>query len=143
MIIVGAVVIVAVIGAGMTMMGKNTSTEDNSPAMTTQISPAVQGAEDTSPSDDAVTTITLEAGAFYFKPDEIRIKKGEKVKIVMNSMDMMHDFVIDELGVKLPVTKSGETNEVEFVAEKTGTFEYYCSVGQHRSRGQVGTLIVE
>lgn len=93
--------------------------------------------------DSEVRTIELEAGAFYYKPETITVKKGETVKIVMTSKDMMHDFVIDELGVKLPVTQSGETNTVEFTATQAGTFEYYCSVGQHRAQGQVGTLIVE
>ena len=32
---------------------------------------------------------------------------------------------------------------VEFTVDKTGTFEYYCSVGQHRANGMVGNLIVE
>lgn len=143
MIIVGAVVIVAVVSVGITMMGRNTSTKDNSPAMTAQISPAVQGAADESLPGSTATTINVEAGSFYYKPAEIKVKKGDKVRLVMKSKDMMHDFNIDELGVKIPITKSGETNEVEFVAEKAGTFEYYCSVGQHRSRGQVGRLIVE
>lgn len=90
-----------------------------------------------------VKTINVEGGAFYYKPNEIRVKKGEKVKIVMKSVDMMHDFVIDELGVKSPIIKSGETGTVEFTADKAGTYEYYCSVGQHRAQGQVGKLIVE
>jgi heme/copper-type cytochrome/quinol oxidase subunit 2 len=85
----------------------------------------------------------MEAGSFYYSPNEIRVKKGETVKIVMKSVDMMHDFNIDELDVKLPITKSGETNSVEFTADTVGEFEFYCSVGQHRANGQVGTLIVE
>ncbi len=93
--------------------------------------------------DGEVRTITVEAGAFYFKPETITVKKGEKVKIVMTSKDMMHDFIIDELNVKLPITQSGETNTVEFTPTTAGTFEYYCSVGQHRANGQVGTIIVQ
>jgi nitrosocyanin len=92
---------------------------------------------------EEVRIVEVEAGSFYFNPNEIRVKKGEKVRIVMNSVSMMHDFVIDELGVKLPVTQSGETGTVEFVADTAGSFEYYCSVGNHRAQGQVGTLIVE
>lgn len=90
-----------------------------------------------------VKTITVEAGSFYYKPAVMTVKKGETVKIVMTSKDMMHDFNIDELGVKLPVTKSGDTQVVEFTPTKTGTFEYYCSVGQHRKNGQVGKITVE
>ncbi|OGD10088.1 hypothetical protein A2397_04595 [Candidatus Amesbacteria bacterium RIFOXYB1_FULL_44_23] len=92
--------------------------------------------------DSQVKTFELEAGSFYFKPNVISVKKGDKVKVVINSVSMMHDFVIDELNVRMPVTKSGETNSVEFVADKAGTFEFYCSVGQHRQNGQVGTLVV-
>lgn len=92
---------------------------------------------------EQVRTINVEAGSFYYTPNEIRVKKGEKIKLVLNSVDMMHDFVIDELDVKIPVTKSGSSATVEFTAETAGSFEYYCSVGQHRASGQVGTIIVE
>lgn len=91
----------------------------------------------------SIQTVTIEAGGFYYKPNVIKAKVGDKIKVVMTSKDMMHDFVIDELDVKLPITKSGETNEIEFTATKAGTFEFYCSVGQHRKNGQVGQLIVE
>lgn len=56
---------------------------------------------------------------------------------------MMHDFNIDELGVKVPITKSGSSAFVDFTPDKTGTFEYYCSVGSHRANGQVGKITVE
>lgn len=90
-----------------------------------------------------VKSFELEAGSFYYKPNEMRVKKGDTVTVIIKSVDMMHDFVIDELAVKMPITKSGDTNSVEFVASKAGTFTFYCSVGQHRAHGQVGTLIVE
>jgi nitrosocyanin len=100
--------------------------------------------EDMGPAGEVVgvKTVEVEAGSFYYKPNTITVKKGEKVKIVMKSVDMMHDFNIDELGVKVPITKSGSTATAEFTADKVGTFEYYCSVGQHRANGQVGTLVV-
>src|SRR5690606_35640871 len=93
--------------------------------------------------NEDVRVIEIEAGSFYYNPDVIRVKKGETVRIVMTSADMMHDFNIDELGVSLPITQSGETNSVTFTANQVGEFEYYCSVGNHRQMGQVGTLIVE
>lgn len=154
MIIVGIVVIVGVIGlvAMQTMNGSSSNTQPSTNSTDNQISPsnesmktettpgaAMEGDSDMSD----VRIIDMEAGAFYYKPNEIRVKKGEKIKIVMKSVDMMHDFNIDELGVKIPIAKSGETGTVEFTADKAGTFEYYCSVGQHRKNGQVGTLIVE
>ncbi|KKT39690.1 hypothetical protein A3K29_02395 [Candidatus Collierbacteria bacterium RIFOXYB2_FULL_46_14] len=86
--------------------------------------------------------ITIEAGSFYFTPNLIRVKKGEKIKLILKANDLMHDFNIDELGVKVPVTKAGNSSIVEFTADKAGEFEYYCSIGEHRQRGQVGKLIV-
>ena len=94
-------------------------------------------------SNSETNTVSITAGSFYFKPNEIRVKKGTKVKIILNSVDMLHDFNIDELQVRVPVTKSGNTSTAEFTANKAGSFEFYCSVGQHRAKGQVGKLIVE
>ena len=90
-----------------------------------------------------VVTVDMEAGAFYYTPKEIRVKKGQTVRINFKAVDMMHDINIDELNVDGPVVKSGESTVVEFVASELGSFEYYCSVGQHRQNGQIGTLIVE
>lgn len=90
-----------------------------------------------------VKAFTLEAGAFYYKPNVLNVKVGDKVKITINSKDMMHDFNIEEFKAKSVIAISGESASVEFVASKKGTFEFYCSVGQHRANGQVGSLIVE
>jgi uncharacterized cupredoxin-like copper-binding protein len=50
---------------------------------------------------------------------------------------------VDEFDARTVIVQPGQTAEVEFVADKTGTFEYYCSVGTHRQMGMVGKLIVE
>lgn len=92
---------------------------------------------------EGIQTIEVEGGSFYYAPDEIRVKRGEPVRITLNSVDAMHDFVIDELDVKTPVIQAGETATVEFTPETAGEYTFYCSVGQHRQLGMVGTLIVE
>ncbi len=100
-------------------------------------------ATNSSMTESETRVISLEAGSFYFKPAEIRVKKGEKVRIELTAVDMMHDFNVDALDLKIPITRSGSTASVEFTADTVGTYEYYCSVGNHRAQGQVGTLIVE
>lgn len=92
--------------------------------------------------DVDVKVFTLEAGSYYFKPNVIEVKKGDKVKVIINSVSMMHDFVIDELKIKSALAKSGTSTTVEFTPDQVGSFEFYCSVGQHRAQGMVGTLIV-
>lgn len=90
-----------------------------------------------------IKVVQVEAGSFYFTPNEIRVKKGETVRIEMTSVDMMHNFVIDELEVEIPITTAGNMATVEFTADELGEFEYYCDVADHRAKGQVGMLIVE
>lgn len=98
---------------------------------------------DTTSTSTDVKVLEVEAGFPYYKPNLITVKKGDTVRIIMNSVDMTHDLVIDELNVRTPIKKAGESATVEFVADKAGSFEYYCSVGQHRANGMFGTLVVQ
>lgn len=91
----------------------------------------------------AVKSFTVSSNNFKFSPTEIRVKKGDRVKVTLNNVSGFHDFVIDEFNVKTKQINGAGTDTVEFVASKSGTFEYYCSVGQHRQMGMVGKLIVE
>jgi nitrosocyanin len=93
---------------------------------------------------DGVKEFTVTGSAFKFDPATLTVKKGDKVKITFkNNSGGMHDFVIDELNVKSKVIASGAQEVIEFTADKTGTFEYYCSVGNHRQMGMKGNLVVE
>ncbi len=89
-----------------------------------------------------VRTIDMTGEDFSFDPSEISVQVGETVKVVLNAVDMPHDFVVDELDVRSDVANPGETVEVEFTPTEAGEFEYYCSVGNHREMGMVGTLTV-
>lgn len=93
--------------------------------------------------ETSVKTFNVTGANFRFDPATINVKKGERVRIVFKSLDMQHDLDITELNVDSPVTVAGETSEFEFTADRAGKFEYFCSVGQHRANGMVGTLVVE
>lgn len=140
LIIISAVTIVS---AAVFLLGsKNINSSQNQ--IRESISTPEKGKQDnkTIAADD-IRVIEIEAGSFYFNPKEIRVKKGEKVKIVLKSVSMMHNFVIDELNMRIPITKAGQTSTIEFTLNRVGEFEYYCSVGQHRQMGQIGKLLVE
>lgn len=88
--------------------------------------------------------LTVNGGMFYYKPNALKVKQGQTVKVTFVNDGGWHDFNIDELNVHSAVIKeAGAKTTVTFVADKVGTFEYYCSVMQHRQKGQVGTLTVE
>lgn len=92
---------------------------------------------------ESVKTISIETKNYSFTPNEIRVKKGMTIIIQLQNKEGMHDFVLDEFTAKTKQIKTGEEDVVAFVVDKTGTFEYYCSVGNHREIGMKGSLIVE
>ena len=99
------------------------------------------GETDTNTKD--VKEFTLDASNFQYSLKEIKVNEGDTVRIMLNNTDGFHDIVIDEFAVSSGRIQSPATTSVEFIANKTGTFEYYCSVGNHRAQGMVGQLIVE
>ena len=85
----------------------------------------------------------VSAANFSFDVKEIKVKKGDTVVINFKNTEGFHDWVIDEFNTRAKQLKEGESATVTFVPDKAGTFEYYCSVGQHRKFGMLGKLIVE
>ena len=95
---------------------------------------------------DKTFSLTAKDFRFYMGGKEspnLRVKKGDKIKINFISEQGFHDFVIDEFSVATKKITDGASDSVEFVVNEKGTFEYYCSVGSHREMGMKGNLIVE
>ncbi|MFZ2682303.1 MAG: cupredoxin domain-containing protein [Patescibacteria group bacterium] len=92
--------------------------------------------------EGAVKEFTITGGNFAFTPDVMTVKKGDTVRITFKNDDGFHDLVIDEFAVATKQIQAGASEVVEFVADKAGTFEYYCSVGKHREMGMKGVLTV-
>ncbi len=80
---------------------------------------------------------------FSFDLKEIKVKKGEKVAVKFVNTEGFHDFVIDELNVRTQKMSEGKTETVLIPTDKTGTYAFYCSVGQHKKMGMEGKLIIE
>lgn len=71
-------------------------------------------------------TITIRASRFAFEPSEITVKKGEPVKVIIESQDVSHGLAIEELGIRTEV-KKGQTATITFTPETAGTFEGKCA----------------
>jgi len=93
--------------------------------------------------DPNAKVFNVTAVNYGFSLKEIRVKEGETVTINFESTDGFHDFVVDEFDAATEKVRPGTPSTVTFIADNAGTFEYYCSVGSHRSMGMVGTLVVE
>ena len=88
-------------------------------------------------------SFVVEGSNYKFEPNEIRVKKGDIVEITFSNSEGSHDFMIDEFEVATNILSVGDEESVEFIANKTGVFEYYCSISDHRQSGMVGKFIVE
>lgn len=96
-----------------------------------------------------VKTFVLTGENFKFVLDgldnpDIVVNEGDRVRIEFSSTNGFHDFIIDEFNVSTErVRETDDSTFVEFVADKAGNYEYYCSVGQHRANGMWGEFIVQ
>jgi nitrite reductase (NO-forming) len=141
--IVIIIVLALVLVGGYMLLRQPTNTEESTVSETEVTEPTTMVESPTSEVTEAnVVIIDMEAGSFYYTPKTIQAKVGQTVRVNLTAKDMMHDFNIDELNVDGPVIKAGSSTVIEFVASEAGDFEYYCSVGNHRANGQVGTLTV-
>ena len=107
------------------------------------INDKIQDTNTDSSQSSEIKEFTIHGSSFKLVPVEIKVKKGEKVRINYISDDVGHNLVIDDFGVKTNIITKGQTEVVEFIADKEGKFSIYCSVGSHRSFGMEGNLIVE
>lgn len=96
-----------------------------------------------SDNDATAKVFNLTGKNFEFSTKEIRVKEGDTVIVNFESTGGFHDWVVDAFGAATKQVREGEKTTVTFVADKAGTYEYYCSVGEHRAAGMVGKLIVE
>ncbi len=75
---------------------------------------------------DQSKTIAITAQRFSFSPNEITVKKGEEVILIIQSKDVAHGLLIEDLGVRTEI-KKGQSAEVKFTPNSVGTFEGKCA----------------
>lgn len=144
-IVIVALIIAAAVGGYTMLQPKNATAPSVFPtptqAITEETPTSTPGSEATT-TTDAKERIVVEGSNFKFAPNKITLKKGQPVTIVFKNSGGIHDFNIDEFDVETKQIKGGASEEVTFTPDKTGAFEFYCSVGNHRALGMTGTLTV-
>lgn len=149
--ILGIAVLLAVVGYILAKQGSKdeaeltpTPTASEEPSASPAPSGSPTAAPEASlPAQTSVKTFTVTGTTFSFSPAQIKVKKGDIVKIIFVNQNGFHDWSIDEFNAKTSQIAAGQSATIQFTADKTGTFEYYCSVGDHRARGMKGSLVVE
>lgn len=144
-LVVGLVVL-GIIGVVIATKGNKTSVQ---PSPVTQNSLSSPETNQVQPSPEVqnpagpVKEFTVDGSSFEFDPSTITVNKGDNVKITFKDTDGMHNLVIDGYNLSTDVIRPGGTDTISFVADKAGTFRYYCSVSNHADLGMVGTLVVQ
>lgn len=96
-----------------------------------------------SQSTDSIKEFMVAGTPFKMDPAEIKVKQGDRVKITFKNEEGFHNLAIKDLNITTKNLQKGEQETIEFTADKTGTFQYNCSVPTHTEKGMVGQLIVE
>lgn len=94
-------------------------------------------------SDGNEVVIDLTGKNFEFSQDTIEVYLWDTVTINFESTSGFHDWGVDEFDAWTKQVSPWETTSVTFVADKVGSFEFYCSVWNHRDQGMLGWLIVK
>jgi len=73
-------------------------------------------------------TVHILAERFRFSPDEIRIRRGTTVTLVLESDDTDHGFRILGTEIDRVIPKRGQgTIEVTFTPDRAGRYSFECS----------------
>lgn len=74
-----------------------------------------------------VMTIEITARQFEYQPEVIRVKQGQRVRLVMRTLDVSHGLGIREYNINLKATP-GDPGVIEFTADRAGRFAMFCTV---------------
>ncbi|MEX2052299.1 MAG: cupredoxin domain-containing protein [Candidatus Paceibacterota bacterium] len=145
-----AIILILLIGGAIFWMNANEAQAPVDETIVQTENDNTSGSLSNTPENDVVAdpaptvkTFTVLANPFSYTPSVLTVKKGDLVRINFKNENGQHDFVIDGLDVRTSIIKTGEEQTIEFTADKPGNFEFYCSVGEHKALGMVGTLKVE
>ena len=99
--------------------------------------------EEASTKTGEVKEFKITAKQFSFEPATIEVNKGDKVRLIVTSIDVPHGIAIPEYDINERLDP-GQPKTIEFTASKEGTFTTFCSVfcGSGHS-GMKGKIIVK
>lgn len=108
------------------------------PNVAARLVPEDKGAPGVKKTADGVVEIRLQEFSYGFKPDNVTVRKGDKVRVILTNIDKatgltndpapVHGFIINEYGLQTNWgVPQGKSVIFEFVADKPGKFAMFCS----------------
>lgn len=91
-----------------------------------------------------IKEFTVSGTEYSFSPSSVTVKAGDQVIITFrNTGRLIHNLVIEGLGISSKTIRGGQTDTIEFTAPASGAYTIFCSVPGHRAAGMEATLKVE
>jgi cytochrome c oxidase subunit 2 len=75
--------------------------------------------------DEKARVIKIEARKFVYTPNEIRIKKGEKVVLQLTALDFVHGFSLPDFKIRTDIPP-GKITTVALNPTEVGRFTFLC-----------------
>lgn len=69
----------------------------------------------------------IEASRFAYTPSILKVNPGDRVTLELVSSDVVHGLAVDGYGLQM-TADPGQTSRLTFVANRSGTFRFRCSV---------------
>ncbi|MDR5710477.1 MAG: cupredoxin domain-containing protein [Armatimonadota bacterium] len=86
--------------------------------------------------------LPVELADFTFRPGVVRVRFGEPVNLKLrNTGYVPHDLYVPDLDSRAALAP-GQEVVAGLLADRPGTFEFYCTVPGHREAGMRGVLVV-
>lgn len=102
-----------------------------------------QKVEDGKATSPNIKKFNITAKQWSFEPSTIIVNKNDKVILNIKSIDVTHGFALPDFKINEKIMP-GKTVTVEFIADKTGEFKFFCSVPCGEGHGNMqGKLIVK
>lgn len=135
-LVAGTIATLILMGAGCSQ-NNDTNTKDDATIQT----PATQTSA-TTPTGP-VKEFNMTAKNWQFDPSTITVNKGDTVRLKITGSDAAHSFMLKDYNLNVKI-EPGQTQTVEFVADKAGEFSFRCGVpcGEGH-RDMTGKLIVK
>lgn len=124
--------------------------KEDAPAETVEeagVAPDVGNVTAAAPVELAIATSGVYPANPGFDPATLEVASGASVTLTLTNAEPLplvpHNWVLEGVeGAATDAVGPGESGSITFTAPAPGEYTYFCSVGDHRDRGMVGTLTV-
>lgn len=82
---------------------------------------------------------------YKIRPETAEVRAGDVVNLTFKNAlgnSESHSLVLEGYDIKIGPIEESVAESVTFTADQTGTFAYYCDIGNHRELGMEGQLTV-